>query len=198
MSTTAPLPVALAEFNAAFDEYRKWNRRAPGEVIRARGTRVRIKLHRAFKALAPSRERIQSEAEARGFAITRRSNPTTGDTLTYAQELRARFKSRLFLSVSFLFRDWKAQSEGRYAARTRASQRIGEALVHTGPDASDPFVSLTSYLSGVVAQNAQRGIAADVLRAETADMGEYIARKSQEALGAHFQRLYTATLPAPV
>ena len=176
----------LRAFNKALAQYLRWNKREQGPLIEARAARLRFAIYRGFRAIAPTAEKIEQEAAALGFKITRGLN-RDGSRRTVGQELAARRKSIRFLSVSWLFRAWKRSREGQNtqaAAVSRAKERIGQAIVRTAKGQSHPSVFLESFLEGVQVQNTQRGIVEDALRGEVADMKAYVRRKQLEKLRA--------------
>jgi len=171
-------------FQRVLREYTRHNRRELGPLIESRARRMRFELYRQFKAIAPSKERIEQEAQGRGYAIRRRKGKD-GRTLTTRQELAARKRSIGWLSASWIFREWKSKREGQtgfFKALSRARRAIGEAIVRTARGQRNPSVRLTSYLSGVMIQNQRRSLVSKALRAQMADMRRYIARKQQERL----------------
>jgi len=169
-------------FQKVLREYTRYNQRDLGPLIESRAKRLRFELYRQFKAIAPSKERIEQEAAARGYAIRRRKGKS-GKTLTVKQELAARKRSIGWLSASWIFREWKAKRDGQtgyYKALSRAKTAIGGAIVRTAKGQRNPSVRLTSYLSGVMVQNQRRGLVAKAMQAQVADMRRYIARKQKE------------------
>jgi hypothetical protein len=190
----------LAAFMAAFDQYRTWSKRALGPLLELRARKLRYELWRQFKAIAKTPATLRAEIEDRGYEIRRRLDPATGKAVDTDTEIGLRVRSLRFLSVSFLYSAWRAAREGqtgRFAASNRASARIGEAIVRTSAGLDDPMVSLASFLTGVVMQNRDRGIGDRALRAQTADMGVYIARKQREDLAASLERVFTLSIPTP-
>jgi hypothetical protein len=191
----------LAAFMAAFDQYRTWSKRALGPILEARGRALRWELWRQFKAIAKTARGLHTEIEDLGYRIRRRVDPATGKVPPNAgPEIARRIKSLRFLSVSFLYRAWRAAregQEGRFASTSRASARIGEAIIRTRAGLDDPMVSLASFLTGVVIQNRAHGIGDRALRAQTADMLTYIARKQREDLAASLERVFTLSIAAP-
>jgi hypothetical protein len=172
----------LEQFQKAFAAYSRYNRRELGPLIENRGRRVQWELFRQFRAIAPSREDIDREAEALGFAIKRRTGKS-GKAVSVKRELAARKRSLRWLSVSFLIRGWRARREGQssaYAALSRRKREIGKAIIRTAKGKRRPQVRILSFLEGAAEQNRQRGIVDKALAAQTADMERYIARKQRE------------------
>lgn len=175
-------PRQLKAFTRALEEYTRHNRRELGPLIESRAKRMRHELFRQFRATAPSRERIDQEAAARGHAIRRRKGKD-GRTLTVRQELAARKRSIGWLSVSWIFRAWRSRRDGQSAnivARSRSNAAIGMAIVRTAKGLRHPRVILSSYLEGAVDLNARRSLVNRALGAQVADMRRYVARKQQE------------------
>ena len=175
---------ALRDFNKALQKYLRYNKRDTGPLIENRGKKIQWELYRQFKAIAPTREKIDQYAEAVGFAIKRRIGPD-GKRLSVKQELALRKRSIRYLSVSYLFRAWRTNREGqnsRYPAKSRRNQFIGEALIRTAKGQRNPIVRLTSFLKGVLVQNRKRNLVDKALNAQTADMQKYIQRKQREAI----------------
>lgn len=183
---------SLRQFDRALQQYLRWNKRETGPLIENRGKRLQWELYRAFKAIAPSRDKIDQEAAARGYAIRRRRGPD-GKRLSVKKELALRKRSIGYLSVSYLFRAWKANREGQsaqFAATSRRNRRIGEALVRTAKGERRPSVRLTSFLQGVMVQNRQRRLVDHALKAQSADMKTYVRRKQQETMKRTFARIF--------
>lgn len=179
----------LVAFNRALSEYVRYNRRELGPLIESRGRAIRFELYRQFRAIAPDKARIESEAAARGFAIFRRKGKD-GKTLTTKQELAARKRSIGWLSLSWLYRQWRSRREGQsgnFPAKSRRGATIGKAIVRTAKGLRSPKVELVSQLEGAARQNVQRSLVSKAMQAQTADMRRYIARKQQERL-AHLVR----------
>jgi len=169
-------------FHRVLREYARHNQRDLGPLIESRAKRLRFELYRQFKAIAPSKERIENEAAARGYAIRRRKGKG-GKTLSTKQELAARKRSIGWLSASWIFREWKSRREGQigfFRALSRAKRAIGSAIVRTAKGQRNPSVRLTSYLSGVMIQNQRRALVSRAMQAQVADMRTYIARKQKE------------------
>jgi hypothetical protein len=180
MDTSAAKDVRA--FHRVLREYARHNKRDLGPLIESRARRLRFELYRQFKAIAPSKERIEREAAARGYAIRRRKGKN-GRTLSVKQEIAARKRSIGWLSASWIFREWKAKREGQrgfFKALSRARRSIGEAIVRTARGQRNPSVRLTSYLSGVMIQNQRRALVSKAMRAQVGDMRAYIARKQKE------------------
>jgi len=169
-------------FQKVLQEYARYNQRDLGPLIEGRAKRLRFELYRQFKAIAPSRERIEQEAAGRNYAIRRRKSKT-GQTLSVRQEIAARKRSIGWLSASWIFREWKSKRDGQsgfFKALSRAKTAIGSAIVRTAKGQRGPSVRLTSYLSGVMIQNQRRYLVSKAMRAQVADMRGYIARKQKE------------------
>jgi hypothetical protein len=187
----------LTAWQAAFDEYRTWSKRELGPLLETKARSVRWELWRQFKAIAKTPAALRDEIANLGYKIKRRIDPATGKTVDTDTEIGLRVKSLKFLSVSFLYQAWRASASGQsgdFDATAKAG-RVGEAIVRTQSGTADPSVQLTSFLEGVVVQEQQRGIAARALAVQTADMETYIARKQQSDLAAHFDRIFTLTIP---
>lgn len=192
---------SLVAFEQSFSDYLRFNKREQGPLIEDRGHKVRFALFKAFRDISPSAETIRHEAAARGWRLLRRPG-ADGEPLTPEREIRARIRSRRFLALSFILRDWKRPAEGRgqsgrFAARTRAATEIGSAIVRTAVGEESPRVALSSYLEGAVAQSRRRGIVATVLTEQAQDMAVYVRRKHAERLRDHFAREFRATLNVP-
>ncbi|MGC9452649.1 MAG: hypothetical protein ACP5I4_14515 [Oceanipulchritudo sp.] len=181
-------------FQRTLREYTRYNQRELGPLIESRAKRLRFELYRQFKAIAPSKERIEQEAAARNYAIRRRKNKK-GKTLSVKQEIAARKRSIGWLSASWIFREWKSRRDGQtgfFKALSRAKTAIGAAIVRTAKGQRSPSVRLTSYLSGVMIQNQRRALVSKAMQAQVADMRGYIARKQKE----QFMNLVRRTLPS--
>jgi hypothetical protein len=172
----------LVAFNKALGDYARYNRRELGPLIESRAKRMRFELYRQFKAIAPTKERIEQEAAGRNYAIRRRKGKS-GKTLTVKQEIAARKRSIGWLSASWIFREWKSKRDGQsgfFKSVSRAKSAIGAAIVRTAKGQRRPSVRLTSYLSGVMIQNQRRSLVNKAMQAQVADMRGYIARKQRE------------------
>jgi hypothetical protein len=184
---------SLRNFDRALKEYLRYNKRETGPLIENRAKRVQWELYRQFKAIAPTRDKIEQEAASRGYAIRRRMGPD-GKRLSVKKELALRKRSIRYLSVSYLFRAWRANRDGQntqFSAKSRRNKQIGEALIRTAKGKRRPFVRLTSFLEGVVAQNRKRNLVDKALRAQTADMKTYVGRKQQQAIKRSITRIFT-------
>lgn len=180
-------------FHRVLQEYARHNQRDLGPLIESRAKRLRFELYRQFKAIAPSKERIENEAAARGYRLKRRKS-RSGKTMSVKQELAARKRSIGWLSASWIFREWKSKRDGQsgfFRAMSQARQTIGSAIVRTAKGQRNPSVRLTSFLSGVMIQNQRRALVNRAMQAQTADMRSYIARKQKE----QFINLIRQTLP---
>jgi hypothetical protein len=172
----------LKAFNKALAAYSRFNRRELGPLIENRVRRLRFELYRQFKAIAPSKERIEQEAAGRGNAIRRRKN-RSGKRMTLKQAIAARKRSIGWLSASWILRSWRSRRDGQNAffkAYSRSRRQIGEAIVRTAKGQRRPRVRLSSFLKGAHIQNQERGLVQKAMRAQTADMRRYIARKQRE------------------
>ena len=184
---------SLRNFDRALKEYLRYNKRETGPLIENRAKRVQWELYRQFKAIAPTRDKIEQEAASRGYAIRRRMGPD-GKRLSVKKELALRKRSIRYLSVSYLFRAWRANRDGQntqFSAKSRRNKQIGEALIRTAKGKRRPFVRLTSFLEGVVAQNRKRNLVDKALQAQTADMKTYVRRKQQQAMKRSITRIFT-------
>ena len=184
---------SLRQFDRALKEYLRYNKRETGPLIENRAKRVQRELYRQFKAIAPTRDKIEQEATSQGYAIRRRMGPD-GKRLSVKKELALRKRSIRYLAVSYLFRAWRANRQGQntqFSARSRRNKQIGEALIRTAKGKRRPFVRLTSFLEGVVAQNRKRNLVDKALRAQTGDMKTYVRRKQQQAIKRSITRIFT-------
>jgi hypothetical protein len=184
---------SLRNFDWALKEYLRYNKRETGSLIENRAKRVQWELYRQFKAIAPTRDKIEKEAASRGYAIRRRMGPD-GKRLSVKKELALRKRSIRYLSVSYLFRAWRANRDGQntqFSAKSRRNKQIGEALIRTAKGKRRPFVRLTSFLEGVLAQNRKRNLVDKAFRAQTADMKTYVRRKQQQAIKRSITRIFT-------
>jgi hypothetical protein len=169
-------------FHRVLREYARHNRRDLGPLIESRAKRLRFELYRQFKAIAPSKERIENEVSSRGYRIRRRKS-RSGKTMSVKQEIAARKRSVAWLSASWLFREWRSKRDGQigfFKALSRAKIAIGAAIVRTAKGQRRPRVRLTSYLSGVMIQNQKRALISKAMQAQVRDMRGYIARKQKE------------------
>jgi hypothetical protein len=183
---------SLRQFDRALREYLRYNQREAGPLIENRAKKVQWELYRQFKAIAPTRDKIEQEAAARGYAIRRRKG-ADGKSLSVKQELALRKRSIGYLSVSYLFRAWRANRDGqnaRHSATSRRNRKIGEALIRTAKGQRHPSVRISSFLEGVLVQNRQRGLVDKALRAQATDMKTYVRRKQQEALKRTVGRIF--------
>lgn len=184
---------SLRNFDRALKEYLRYNKRETGPLIENRAKRVQWELYRQFKAIAPTRDKIEQEAASRGYAIRRRMGPD-GKRLSVKKELALRKRSIRYLSVSYLFRAWRTNRDGQntqFSAKSRRNKQIGEALIRTAKGKRRPFVRITSFLEGVLAQNRKRNLVDKALRAQTADMKTYVRRKQQQAIKRSITRIFT-------
>lgn len=190
---------SVDRFQAAFAEYLRWNQRGQGPLTADRGQKVRIALVLAFKGISPSEGEIRSEVAARGFAIKRRKNKS-GRTLTVEEEMKARIRSRRFLSASFVTPGWRKSSNedegvsGRFTALNRGGKTIGSVLVKAGRDEPAPRVSISSILAGVIEQDRRRDIVDHVLSDQAADMAVYVQRKHAEFIAARLVGDFRTTI----
>lgn len=182
----------LRQFDRALGEYLRYNRCETGSLLESRGKRLQWELYRQFRAIAPTRDKIEQEAASRGYAIRRRRGPG-GKRLSVKKELALRKRSIRYLSVSFLFRAWKTNREGQtgsFSTRSRSNKEIGEALVRTAKGQRRPSIQLTSFLEGVVVQNRQRRLVDRAIRLQAADMKSYVRRKQREQLQRTIARVF--------
>ena len=172
----------LDRFQRALRSYTRYNRRELGPLLENRARRVQWDLYRRFRDIAPTKEKIDREAEARGFRIKRRIGQN-GKRLSVKQELAVRRRSIRWLSVSFLVRAWKARKEGQagaFAALSRRRREIGKAIIRTAKGERRPRVRILSHLEGAAKQNAQRRIVDQSLAGQATDMRTYVLRKQRE------------------
>jgi hypothetical protein len=182
----------LEAFTRALQEYTRYNRRELGPLLEARARKVQFELYRQFRSIAPTKEKINAEAEALGYRVRRRKGED-GKSVSLKTELTIRRKSIGWLSVSFLIREWKAQREGQnssFSARSRKQAEIGKAVIRTSKATTDPSVRILSFLEGTAVQNSKRSLVDKALRAQTADMQTYIARKQREAFERQMSGLF--------
>ncbi|MEE4212843.1 MAG: hypothetical protein V2I43_26655 [Parvularcula sp.] len=182
----------LRQFDRALRAYLRYNRRETGPLLEDRGKKLQWELYRQFKAIATTRDKIEQEAASVGYAIRRRMG-ANGKRLSVKKELALRKRSIRYLSVSYLFRAWKSRREGQsgsFSATSRRNKQIGEALIRTSKGKRRPFVRLTSFLEGVVAQNRQRRLVDKALRAQSADMKTYVQRKQREQVRRTIGRIF--------
>ncbi len=183
----------LEAFQKALRDYTRYNRRELGPLIENRARRVQWDLYRRFREIAPTPEKINKEAEARGFEIRRRIGKD-GKHLSVKQELALRRRSTGWLSISFLLRTWRAQREGQtgvFSALSRTRREVGKAIIRTAKGQRRPSVRIVSLLEGAAIQARQRGIVNRVLQSQTADMRSYIARKQQERIQKTIAKSFT-------
>ncbi len=201
----------IDDFHAALGAYLVWTKKSQGAAIEDRSRKVRYELYRQFRRLAKSAGGLRAEVESLGYAIKRRVNGQLAaqypgaaavgavPRVSVEDEIKARIRSLRYLSVSWLFPGWKGAANGqdaRYSARNRAQAQIGGALLATAEGRESPYVMLTSFLQGVVTQDARRRITDSALTAQAADMQQYIARKHQEKLASLFRAPFTAVISA--
>ena len=84
---------SLQQFDRALEEYLRYNRRETGPLIENRAKKIQWELYRNFKAIAPSRDKIEQEAAARGYAIRRRMGQD-GKRFIPAANARGRHEKR--------------------------------------------------------------------------------------------------------
>jgi hypothetical protein len=199
----------LDQFHAALGSYMVWTKKSQGAAIEDRAKKVRYSLYKEFRAISRSASSLRTELQGKGFAIKRRTDPEaalaaasaggTAPVISVEDEIKARIRSLRYLSVSWLFPGWRGAAKGqsaRFVSRNRSKQQIGSALLKTAEGTESPYVGLTSFLEGVVAQDSQRRLADRALRSQAADMQAYIARKHQEKLAALFREPFAATISA--
>lgn len=182
MNPDASNPVRA--FQQALRAYARYNQRQLGPLIESRARRMRFALYRQFKAIAPSPQRIHTEAASRGYAIRRRKE-RSGRTLTTDQELAARKRSRGWLSASWIHRQWvnrQSGQSGTFKALGRTGGTIGLAQVRTALGQPNPAVRLTSLLAGAAIQNQRRALVSAALHSQIADLRAYTARKQRQQL----------------
>lgn len=195
---------AADKFQRALAEYSVWASRRGGALIEDRARKVRFGLYKRFRAIAKTPAELREEIAGLGYAIRRRAGGSgksgaAGRTLDTESEIRARIRSLKFLSVSFLFREWRTAPAGRdrrYVARTREAATIGAAALRTASGRTAPYAQLTSLLEGAVEQNRQRRIVDAELNAQAADMAAYVARKHREQLQRAFRTTYAVAIRA--
>ncbi len=178
-----PVKSNLDSFNKAFAKYLTYNKRDQGALIENRANRIRWAVYRRYRDIAPSKERIESEARSRGYRI-RRGKTRSGKRRTVQQEIAARSRASKFLSTSFLY-PWKVSrvgQSGSFLSKSRRGQRrnIGSVRLDTAKGRRNPSVRISSFLAGAIKQDRQRGIVAGVLNDERKDMLAYVARKQRE------------------
>lgn len=193
MSDAASSLSALDEFNAAFSRYLVWTSKGQGAATEDRARKVRFELYRVFRKIAKTPQGLLGELVTLGYGFKRRKDPHTAKAVSPEREVAYRTRSLRFLSVSWIFRAWRARRDGQtgtFTALDRAQEQIGEAVVNTAPGTESPWVQLTSFLAGVGAQNKQRDLVDAALRGQAADMAVYIAKKHQEYLQGLFRKRY--------
>lgn len=181
----------VRNFQRVLREYASYNKRDLGPIVESRAKRLRFELYRQYKAIAPSKERIEQEVSARGYRIRRRIGKD-GKRLSLKQEIAARKRSIGWLSASWIFREWRTKRDGQsgfFKALARNKSAIGAAIVRTAKGRRNPSVRLTSYLSGVMVQNQRRSLVSKALQAQVADMRTYIARKQREQFNQFVRNL---------
>ncbi|MDP0498678.1 MAG: hypothetical protein Q7P63_01135 [Verrucomicrobiota bacterium JB022] len=211
---------AAHQFQLVLTEYIAWNKRDIGPLLDARATRIRWEIYKRFRDLAPTKDELETDLKARGYRVKRRRRRGAGTKKRFVKirnkKIREQFQKRRpsptrleleeeialrqasikFLSVGFLFREWKRAKDGQsgdFKATGKKfqggrSRTIGKADVNTSAGLADPRVIITSYLEGVVKQNQQRGIVDQVLAGEVADMQVYIRRKQEQAFRQTMRR----------
>jgi len=191
-------PDAAEQFQIALRDYALFTGRQQGPLIEDRARKVRFELFRGFKAIAKNAASLKAEIASLGYAIKRRVDGALAAEYPFAaavgavprvsneEEIKLRVRSLRFLSVSFLIKGWKSSADkgqqARFDALNRAGVKIGSAHVDTAVGKTNPFVSLTSLLAGVVDQNQKRNIADRALAAQARDMNVYLERKHDEEL----------------
>lgn len=210
---------ALDEFNAALSRYIGFSKKGQGPIVEDRARKVRLELYRQFRQIAKTPAALRAEIVGKGYAVKRREKSAVAQqalrsayglrgALSYEDrsistdlEIRLRTRSLRYLSVAWLFREWKARhggQRGTYRAVDGAQKIIGEAIVNTADGTEAPAVDLTSFLLGVAVQNQKRRLVDEALRGQAEDMAGYVARKHQEQLQAAFNKTFGATLAARI
>jgi hypothetical protein len=174
----------LGEFQAAFDEYLRWNQRGQGELVADRGKKVSIAIYKIYRKQAePNKAALREKIFAQeGYEIKRRlRRDGSGKSIPWAQEVNLRASGVAVLATSWLHNRWrKNNAVGRYLRVNRRRRRMGEAIVDAAPGNTAPSVKLITYLDGAVALNQQRALVSQALFYQAADMRVYTARKHQE------------------
>lgn len=186
----------LDEFNAALSRYLVWTSKGQGAAVEDRARKVRFELFKVFRKIAKTPQALREEISARGYDFTRRVNKVTGKAVSPETEVAHRIRSLRFLSVSWLFREWRTRRDGQraqFSAVDRGQKAIGEAIVNTAEGTESPYVELTSFLQGVKEQNEQRKLVDQARRNQAQDMGVYIARKHQEWLQGAFSKSFAVS-----
>jgi hypothetical protein len=183
----------VRSFQRTLQAYARYNRQELGPLIESRAQRMRYELYRQFRAIAPTKDKIEQDVAGRGYAIRRRKGKD-GRTLSVKQEIAARKRSIGWLGASWIFREWRRRRDGQsgnFRALSRGRAVIGASIVRTAKGERNPRVRLQSFLEGAMVQNRERSIVDKALAAQVADMRRYIARKQRE----RFQELLAATQP---
>lgn len=186
----------LDAFRAALARYVIWSGKGQGPVVEDRARKLRFELFKVFKKIAKTPQGLREEISVHGFEFKRRLDPKTGKAVSPEREVDLRIRSLRYLSVSWIYAQWRARRDGqsgRFSAVSRGQKVIGEAIVSTSEGTASPYVELTSYLEGVMAQNSKRKLLDAALANQAADMAVYIARKHQEWLAAQLGRGFEVT-----
>lgn len=195
MSATANMS-GLDEFNAALSRYIVWYSKGQGAAVEHRAHRIRLELYGLFRKTAKTPQGLIEEISGLGYQFKRRLSPTTGKAVTPEGEVALRMRSLRYLAVSWIFRAWRQRRDGQranFSAVDRAQKTIGEAIVNTADGTESPYVTLTSFLEGVMAQNRQRNLMDQALRGQAEDMAVYIARKHTEWLQGAFTKTFNVS-----
>lgn len=172
----------LKRFNKVLSDYLTYNKREQGPLIENRANRLRWNIYRGFRAIAPSPQQLEHSIASKGYRI-KRGVTAQGTRRTIAQEIAARKRSLKFLSVSWLYKQWKSNREGQSGsikATSRTQQAIGQVLLKTSTGTTNPSVRLESFLRGVYVQNQQRRIVEKAIKEQNRDMQAYIRKKQLE------------------
>lgn len=186
----------LDEFNAALSRYLVWTTKSQGGAVEHRAHRIRLELYGIFRKIAKTPQALREEISALGYEFKRRKSKVSGKAVTPEGEVALRMRSLRYLSVSWIFRAWRERRNGQraqFSALARGQKQIGEAIVNTAEGTESPHVELSSFLQGVMAQNAQRNLMDQALRNQAQDMGVYIARKHAEYLQANFNKTFAVS-----
>jgi hypothetical protein len=186
----------LDEFNAALSRYLVWTSKGQGPATEDRARKVRFELFRVFRKIAKTPQGLIEEISNLGYEFKRRKDPATGKAVSPEKEVALRIRSLRFLSVSWIFKAWRARRDGQrgtFSAVDRGQKTIGQAIVNTAEDTVSPHVELLSFLQGVAVQNAQRQLLDQALRNQAEDMAVYIARKHQEWLQGAFNKSFAVS-----
>lgn len=189
----------LNEYQKALQEYFHYNNRERGPLLEWQANTMRWALYRQFANAAPTRAELQSEIEARNYRIYRRDRDyheygvdgglekvpgLEHPKITYAHEVARRQRSRKYLSLGFLMREWRRSKEGQNVQRyqqDRVGHLVGRAIVKT-KQTSNPSVELMNMLSGARKLNNQRALVARAVANQTAYIRKYIKKKEDQQI----------------